>query len=71
MNNATIMNMVRQANMTKRQSIRACQQIAWELEYRMHRAKRNPFVRSWTADSGTPHELAHEAFCHSIVHTGR
>lgn len=71
MNNATILNMARQAAMTKRQAIRACQQIAQELEYRMERAKANPYVRSWAMDSGTPHELAQEAFAYSIVHAGK
>lgn len=71
MNNTSIMNMVRQADMTKRQAIRSCQNIARELEDRMAKARANPYVRSWSPEFGTPHELSQMAFAHSIVHAGK
>lgn len=71
MNNATIMHNVRQMALPEYRAVRVCQKIARELEDRMTRAKANPFVRTWSPEFGTPHELAYEAFCHSIVHAGK
>lgn len=71
MNNTAIVASVREAGFNVQQSIVACQNIARELEDRMAKARANPYVRSWSPEFGTPHELSQMAFAHSIVHAGR